>query len=486
MTQIEPDTKKSLIDAAIANGEGVIATNGALSVSTGKRTGRSPKDRFIVIDAITDKTVAWNKINQPIDLDTFNALWLKATIYLAEKTTYTSRLSVGASDAYNISVTVTTELAWHNVFVQNLFINSHNEKSNNKWTILNAAKLKLDPIVDKVHSDAVVIINFTNKKILLCGTEYAGEMKKAMFSVLNFLLPERDVLPMHCSANVGNNGDVALFFGLSGTGKTTLSADPQRLLIGDDEHGWSATEVFNFEGGCYAKCIDLSAATEPSIYNAIIHGSVMENVVLNNDNTPDYTNVSLTQNTRAAYPLEHITPRCIANKASTPNNVVFLCCDLYGVLPAVSKLTVAQAKYYFLLGYTALVGSTEVGSTEAIKPTFSPCFGAPFFVRPMQEYADLLEKRVLATLCNVYLVNTGWHGGPYGKGGTRYSIPATRKVITAILDNTLATTTYKNLDIFDLAIPANLDLDPRDSWSDKDLYNEYALQLKQLFDANKP
>lgn len=484
---------EELVAMSLKRNEGVLAANQALTVNTGKRTGRSPKDKFIVKDDTTTNTVAWGPINQPISTDRFNALWERAADYLADKEVFISNLKVGADENLGLPVRVITELAWHNLFTKQLFIREIMDDSDGDktWTILNACGLKTDPERDGVNSDGSVMINFTQRKVLLCGMLYAGEMKKSMFSILNYLLPADDVLPMHCSGNVGKDGDVALFFGLSGTGKTTLSADPERFLIGDDEHGWSSTGVFNIEGGCYAKCINLSQKNEPVIWDAIRAGSVMENVVLNPDTLePDYNDTSLTENTRVAYPREYIDMRIDDNKAGLPKAVVFLTCDLYGVLPPVSILTLEQAAYYFLSGYTALVGSTEVGSDAGIKPTFSTCFGAPFFPRPATVYAELLMKRVTEADTPVYLINTGWTGGAYGKGGERFSIPTTRAIVTAALKHDLRKQPQTQLPGFNFAIPQTIDgvgpelLDPRNTWADKDAYNAQAEVLIAQFIEN--
>lgn len=485
---------EELINQALARHEGELAANGALVVKTGARTGRSPKDRFIVKDDLTVNEVAWNTTNQEISEEIFNNLWQKVEDYCATlDAKFVSFLRVGEHAELGLDVKVITELAWHNLFCNVLFIRPEIKDSKThakQWTILNMPGCKLNAAADGVNSDAAIILNFTQRRILICGTYYAGEMKKAMFSVLNFLLPEHAILPMHCAANVGKEGDTALFFGLSGTGKTTLSADPDRFLIGDDEHGWGEDGVFNFEGGCYAKCIDLSHEREPLIWNAIRHGSVIENVVIGSDKVPNYADASLTQNTRAAYPREYIPQRVHNNKGKQPHAVLFLTCDLYGVLPPVARLTKEQAAYYFLSGYTALVGSTEVGSGNEIKPTFSTCFGAPFFPRSPSVYADLLMQRLHGFDTEVYLVNTGWTGGAHGEGGKRFAIPTTRAVVSAIVSGELKNATYSKLPGFNFEIPtqiAGIDsnlLDPRKTWKDLNAYHHHAKTLIDKFNEN--
>lgn len=473
-------------------GQGKFSDTGALAVNTGEFTGRSPQDRFIVKDDYTKDVVDWNDINLPFATEDYNSLYKKITAYLSNKDVFVRDAYACADDNYRLNIRVINEYPWSNMFAYNMFLRPTETELDNftpEWTIINAPGFLADAKIDKTRQHNFAIINFTDKCIIIGGTGYTGEIKKGIFSVLNCILPhEKNVLSMHCSSNIGKDGDTALFFGLSGTGKTTLSADPNRSLIGDDEHGWSDEGVFNFEGGCYAKVIDLNPNTEPDIYNAIKKGAILENIVFKNDNEPDYSDSSITMNTRVSYPIYHINNRAEPSKGGIPKNIFFLTYDAFGVLPPISKLTNEQAMYHFMSGFTSKVAGTEVGITEP-KTTFSACFGAAFLPLHPSTYAKMLGEKMQAAGANAWLVNTGLSGGGYGVG-KRMSLKITRGLINAALSGELAKVNFEQHPIFGVMMPTHIDavpdnvLNPRDTWSDKEAYDESALKLAKAFKEN--
>ena len=481
-----------LVEHAIRRGEGLLADNGSLVGYTGKHTGRSPKDKFIVKDPITAELVNWGGANVAFDPEKFDALFERVVASLRDKELFVQDLYAGADSKYRLPIRVVNEYAWHNLFARALFVRPTDEELKThraEFTIVSAPEFQADPQRDGTRSEAVIVVNFTRKIILIGGTKYAGEMKKSIFGVLNFLLPQKNVFPMHCSANVGKNGETALFFGLSGTGKTTLSADPERLLIGDDEHGWSPTGIFNFEGGCYAKCIKLTRESEPQIWNAIKFGSVLENVPLDPEtHIPDYNDDSLTENTRCAYPVDYVDGAVIPGIGGHPKNVIFLTADAFGVLPPISKLSTDQAMYHFLSGYTAKVAGTEAG-VEKPEPDFSTLFGAPFFPLRPKVYAEMLGRRMQEHGSQCWLVNTGWFGGPYGVG-SRMKLAYTRAMVNAAIEGKLNNTEFETDPAFGLTVPKSVPgvpaefLHARDAWKDKAAYDKSAAHLSAEFAKN--
>ncbi len=435
--QLSPD---QLHNSTISKGQGVEASSGALAVNTGEFTGRSPKDRFIVKDDVTKDRVWWGNINIPFDSDKFESLYNKVVDYLSHKEVFVRDSYVCADDNYRTNIRVINEYPWSNLFAYNMFLRPTEEELERfdpEWLVVNAPGFMADPEIDGTRQHNFAILDFTRKIALIGGTGYTGEIKKGIFSALNFILPVfKNTLPMHCSANVGKDGDTAIFFGLSGTGKTTLSTDPDRSLIGDDEHGWtSENTVFNFEGGCYAKVINLSRESEPEIYDAIKKGAILENVIMNDNGDVDFEDTSITQNTRVSYPIYHIENIQKPSIGKNPKNIFFLTADAFGVLPPISKLTPGQAAYHFISGYTAKVAGTEEGIDEPL-PSFSACFGAPFMPLNPTKYAEMLSKKMQEADVNVWLVNTGWTGGPYGVG-SRMKLKYTRAMITAAMNGEL-------------------------------------------------
>lgn len=482
-----------LVEKVLKRNEGILTSTGAVRATTGKYTGRSPKDKYIVEEPSTKDKIDWGPVNQPISREVFDNLYKKVINYLKEKDEiFVFKGFAGADKKYRMPIQVVNEYAWHNLFVHQLFIRPTKEELKDheaQFTVISAPGFKADPAVDGTKTETFIIVSFERRTVLIGGTEYAGEMKKSIFSVMNYLLPEMGILPMHCSANVGREGDVALFFGLSGTGKTTLSADPNRRLIGDDEHGWSANGIFNIEGGCYAKCINLSEEKEPQIYNAIRFGSVLENVIIDeNTREPDYDDGSLTENTRAAYPLQAIDNIVEPSIAGHPNTIVFLTADAFGVLPPIAKLTKEQAMYHFLSGYTSKLAGTERGVTSP-EATFSACFGAPFLPLPATVYAEMLGKKIDEHNAQVFLVNTGWTGGPYGVG-SRMKLSYTRAMVQAALEGELNNVETVRDEIFGLYIPLHVPgvpdevLQPQKTWADPKAYEEKARELANKFHEN--
>ena len=484
----------ALYEEALRNGEAQLAADGPLVARTGQHTGRSPNDKFIVKEPSSDQHVHWGAVNKPIDEAHFDAIYRDMLSYVQDKPLYVLDAWGGADAAYRLPIRVVNEFAWHNLFARNMFIPETDPAKQAvhqpQFTVLDLPHFKADPARHGTRSDVFILVHFGRKLVLIGGTEYAGEIKKSIFSVLNYQLPFQGVLPMHCSANVGKNGDSALFFGLSGTGKTTLSSDPDRGLIGDDEHGWSDRGVFNFEGGCYAKVIKLSQEAEPQIYATTKRfGTILENVVTDPQTRAlDLDDASLTENTRASYPIEFIDNAIPEGQAGHPKNVIMLTADAYGVLPPVARLTPENAMYHFLSGYTAKVAGTEKGVTEP-KAAFSTCFGAPFLPLNPNVYAKMLGEKIAAHNARVWLVNTGWTGGPYGVG-SRMKIKYTRAMITAALNGDLDKVEYTRHPVFNVDVPKTCPgvpdnvLDPRSTWPDAAKYDEQAKKLAAMFVEN--
>ncbi|ASV68594.1 phosphoenolpyruvate carboxykinase (ATP) [Cytobacillus sp. FSL W7-1323] len=482
-----------LVEKVLNRNEGVLTSTGAIRATTGKYTGRSPKDKYTVEEASSKDKIDWGSVNQPISEAVFNNLYNKVIAFLKEKEeVFVFKGFAGADKKHRMPIQVINEYAWHNLFAHQLFIRPTEEDlldHESEFTVISAPNFKADPAVDGTASETFIIVSFERRIVLIGGTEYAGEMKKSIFSVMNYMLPENGILPMHCSANVGREGDVALFFGLSGTGKTTLSADPNRRLIGDDEHGWSPNGVFNIEGGCYAKCIDLTREKEPQIFDAIRFGAVLENVVLDKETrVADYADNTLTENTRAAYQLQAIDNIVDPSIAGHPNTIIFLTADASGVLPPISKLNKEQAMYHFLSGYTSKLAGTERGITSP-QATFSTCFGSPFLPLPAQQYAEMLGKKIDEHNAKVFLVNTGWTGGEYGVG-SRMKLAYTRAMVEAALEGELNSVETVTDQVFGLEIPQHVTgvpdevLLPNKTWPDQDAYNVKAKELANEFREN--
>jgi phosphoenolpyruvate carboxykinase (ATP) len=486
-------TPEQLSTTTVSLGQGKLNDTGALLINTGEFTGRSPKDKFTVKDEITVDAVHWNEFNIPISETVFDNMHAKLIKHLSEKELWIRDAYVCADPKYRLNIRVVNENPWSNLFAHNMFLRpTENELENftPEWTILHAPTFHADPAVDGTRQHNFAMTSFTKKIILIGGTGYTGEIKKGIFTILNFILPhQKNVLSMHCSANVGVDGDTAIFFGLSGTGKTTLSADSNRKLIGDDEHGWTDDTVFNFEGGCYAKMINLSAENEPEIYNAIRPGALVENVgFLQGTNKIDFAYKEITENTRISYPLNFISNALEPSIGKTPKNIFFLTADSYGIFPPISKLTAGQAMYQFISGYTAKVAGTEAGVKEP-SATFSACFGAPFIPLHPGKYAEMLGKKMTAANVNVFMINTGWSGGPYGVG-SRMKLAYTRAMITAALEGKLDNVEYEAHPVFGMMMPKQCPnvpseiLNPRNTWEDKNAYDEKAIVLAKKFIAN--
>lgn len=486
-------TAAELVEFAIKRNEGVLSNTGALVVNTGKYTGRSPLDRFIVKQKSIESKINWNKVNMPIDESVFDNLYKKVTEYLSKKDIFVFDGSVGAMEEYKLSIRVVCEYASQALFANDLFRRPSKAELENhepEFTVISAPDFKAKGKEDGVHSEAFILVNLEKKIILIGGTHYSGEIKKSIFSTMNFLLPEKGVLPMHCSANIGSDGNSAVFFGLSGTGKTTLSAVADRKLIGDDEHGWCEKGVFNFEGGCYAKTIKLDPEKETEIYNALKFGAILENVVLSENRVPDYDDGSLTENTRGAYPIDYISNAELSGTGGIPKTVIFLTADAFGVIPPISKLSKEAAMYHFMSGYTSKLAGTERGITEP-QATFSTCFGGPFMLMKPSVYANLLGERIEKYNTDVYLVNTGWIAGGYGKG-ERMSLKYTRAMVNAALNGDLKNVEYVEQPVLKVMIPKSCPnvpseiLDAKNTWDDKEAYdikaNELAAKFKENFE----